>query len=143
MTGWILAVVALAAVGLWALTRTRKAPTRGPVTRRGPAARPGKSPAPADQASPADQLVAAHRAGNIWGVQVGCPPGQGCAAVQEIRDTKFDLDRAPRLPLRGCDAVHCRCRYVVLKERRRRDVLPPDTEDRRNTGKVRWDIHKS
>ena len=132
MIGWILAVVALAGVGLWLATRRRVAP------------RPAKAAAvAAADLTPDQQLVALRRAGNIWGVQLAFPPGQGCTAAREVQDTKYDLDRAPRLPLRGCDAPRCRCRYLPLRERRRRDVLPPEGDDRRNTGQVHWDIHKS
>lgn len=115
-------------------------PAPGRLARAGatPSARTGSADVPPDV-----QLARLRRDDAIWGVMVQFPAGQGCVAAREARDRKFSIDRAPALPLRGCDAHQCRCSYLGLKERRRRDVLPPDADDRRNTSTVEWDVHKS
>jgi hypothetical protein len=51
-----------------------------------------------------------------------------CAAVEAIGDKRF-LDAegdVPSLPVRGCDAASCRCRYVHYADRR------TSVKDRRN-----------
>lgn len=92
-------------------------------------------------ATPAERLAELRYDGSYWGVMVQTPPGQGCAAARELREKKFSLERAPPLPLAACDESHCRCNYLGLKERRRRDVLPTESEDRRTSSQVKWDNH--
>lgn len=41
-----------------------------------------------------------------------------CKAVSAFDDKCFLASEAPSLPVRGCDAWPCRCRYVHLPDRR-------------------------
>lgn len=144
-----LLLIGAAVLGFFVL-RSRR-PASGARTPRGRnAARGGPRSAGASTAKPVDpdappdvQLARIRRDGNFWGVMVRFAPGQGCAAVQAIRDTRYPLERVPNLPLRGCDSLQCRCGYTGLKERRRRDVLPPGGKDQREGSKVTWDVYKS
>ena len=45
--------------------------------------------------------------------------GSGCSVVQELRGKRFLEREAPSLPLPGCGAAHCNCRYVHYDDRRR------------------------
>src|SRR3984885_15746908 len=36
---------------------------------------------------------------------------QACAAVVELNGRKWLSAEAPHLPVKGCDATHCECRY--------------------------------
>jgi hypothetical protein len=51
-----------------------------------------------------------------WGVTLR---GKQCDALRPYLGKKFPLDRAPALPLPGCKARRCQCRYQGLVERRR------------------------
>lgn len=122
---------------------TRRKPARTAPGRLAPTGATSSARNGAADVPPDVQLARMRRDDAVWGVMVQFPAGQGCVAAREARDRKFSIDRAPGLPLRGCDAHQCRCSYLGLKERRRRDVLPPEADDRRNTGTVEWDVHKS
>ena len=50
--------------------------------------------------------------------------GQCCATVRTLTGVRFLSREAPLLPLAGCDAGECRCRYVHFVDRR--------DDDRRN-----------
>jgi len=50
-----------------------------------------------------------------WGVTIR---GNRCDAVRPYLGKKFAFDRAPSLPLAGCDSRRCQCRYQGLVERR-------------------------
>jgi len=46
-------------------------------------------------------------------------PGPDCCqGALTIGDKRFLSHKAPPLPLRGCDAVSCRCRYTHFSDRR-------------------------
>jgi hypothetical protein len=47
--------------------------------------------------------------------------GNACEAVEKLEGKRFLSKEAPRLPLPGCGAEHCRCRYVHFKDRREDD----------------------
>ncbi len=51
---------------------------------------------------------------------VGVRPGKDCCqgAVQ-MSDLRFLVGKAPKLPLPGCDAASCDCRYAHYSDRRR------------------------
>jgi hypothetical protein len=51
-------------------------------------------------------------------VQITPPPGNGCKAVQDCGAKRFLSSEAPTLPLPGCDAAQCKCRYVHRDDRR-------------------------
>lgn len=89
--------------------------------------------------TPDEHLAQLRRDSAIWGVMLRIPAGQGCAEARALKEKRIALERAPRLPLRGCDASECACGYLPLRERRRRDVVPPDGDERRNVGRVTWD----
>lgn len=42
----------------------------------------------------------------------------GCTACTKQRGTRYLMNAAPSLPLKGCDAAECRCRYVRYQDRR-------------------------
>ena len=39
-----------------------------------------------------------------------------CDAVWEYDSKTFDVEKAPDLPVAGCDAEYCRCMYVPVIE---------------------------
>jgi hypothetical protein len=41
-----------------------------------------------------------------------------CAASQACQARRYLSSEAPRLPLAGCDAAHCDCKYVHFPDRR-------------------------
>lgn len=143
MIGFLVLALAVAAGVTWFLLRRK--PTRsggsrgaaGPSPIQAPGRAGGKTAAA--PLTPDEHLAQLRRDGSIWGVMMRIPAGQGCAAVHELKDKRLALERAPKLPLKGCDAAQCNCGYVALRERRRRDVLPEDGADRRNVGRVKWD----
>jgi hypothetical protein len=51
---------------------------------------------------------------------------QCCEAARQFGNMRFLCAKAPRLPVPGCDAVSCECRYVHFTDRR-------SGEDRRGT----------
>ena len=42
----------------------------------------------------------------------------GCTACTQQRGRRYLMNNAPSLPLKGCDAASCRCRYVRYQDRR-------------------------
>jgi hypothetical protein len=42
-----------------------------------------------------------------------------CGAARACKDSRYLSTAAPRLPLEGCDAACCDCRYVHFDDRRR------------------------
>ena len=62
---------------------------------------------------------AGSRSGNPFHAVSIHPPAGGCQAAQEIKGARFLSDEAPGLPLEGCTAEHCQCRYAHHVDRRR------------------------
>ncbi len=54
-----------------------------------------------------------YRGVQVHGKRAGC-----CEAVQAIAGKRFLSDEVPKLPLSGCDASDCRCRYELFDDRR-------------------------
>jgi hypothetical protein len=46
------------------------------------------------------------------------PAEQGCPAAESIKAQRFLSEDAPALPLAGCAAVNCRCKYIHYADRR-------------------------
>jgi len=65
------------------------------------------------------------RARRRWHAVMVVPRGEGCAASQACRNKRFLASEAPRLPLEGCDAASCGCRYRHYDDRRG----PPRRQD--------------
>lgn len=68
---------------------------------------------------------------------VSIKPGlRCCEAARQFGQHRFLSKKAPRLPLPGCDAAECTCRYTHFSDRRsgldRRSVL--DMERQRQLG---------
>lgn len=72
--------------------------------------------------SPAEPSAAAKpkqtRARNRWHAVSIVPRGQACEAAQACRGKRYLSLEAPRLPLQGCDAAQCQCRYRHFEDRR-------------------------
>lgn len=50
---------------------------------------------------------------------VGIRPGpNSCAAAKSLQGQRFLSDAAPHIPLAGCNASSCRCRFVHFTDRR-------------------------
>jgi hypothetical protein len=97
---------------------------------------PGPHGIPRD---PKVHLQELQRCGEYWAVMLRLPPEGACDAAQALRKQVFDLYRVPSLPLAGCSSQTCKCGYSGLKDRRRRDVLPPGLErDRRAGTAIPW-----
>lgn len=89
--------------------------------------------------NPKVHLQEMQRSREYWAVVLRLPPEGACESVKARRQAMFDLYRAPALPLAGCDKARCRCGYSGLKDRRRRDVLPPGMQrDRRAGAIIAW-----
>jgi hypothetical protein len=54
-----------------------------------------------------------------WHAVAIVPTPTACAAAQACKDKRFLSAEAPRLPLKGCDAARCDCRYGHFDDRRR------------------------
>lgn len=57
------------------------------------------------------------------------PDKNGCASARRQVNQRFLAREAPRLPLPGCDAVACQCRYAHFDDRRE--------DERRNSHALR------
>jgi hypothetical protein len=55
---------------------------------------------------------------NPWRAVAIVPNFYGCKASKSIRDKRFLCDEAPALPLPGCTAETCDCRYKHFEDRR-------------------------
>lgn len=88
---------------------------------------------------PRVHLQELQRSGEYWAIMLRLPQDGACDAVMAERRQVFDLYRAPPLPVAGCSSASCKCGYSGLKNRRRRDVLPPNLErDRRAGAVIAW-----
>jgi len=52
------------------------------------------------------------------GVEVIAANGDCCQAAQAIAGQRFLTNQLPMLPLNGCDAADCQCRYERFDDRR-------------------------
>lgn len=106
------------------------------LRRRRPQGRP-PSGEDAQALTPRAQLHRLQQSPLFWGVTVE----SHCRASSHLAGLEFSFDHAPPLPVTGCDAAHCVCRYVGLADRRkmqerrhgadRRDGLRMHADDRR------------
>jgi hypothetical protein len=48
-----------------------------------------------------------------------------CDAVRRLQGLRFLSDEAPPLPVKGCDAPSCSCRYAHYEDRRQEDRRNP------------------
>lgn len=85
---------------------------------------------------------------NIWRA-IAVMPGEGCCQWARLCGGKrFLIREVPRLPLQGCDAPHCACKYRHFEDRRdapRRSIerggFPKHVEtDRRATATRRTEM---
>jgi hypothetical protein len=89
--------------------------------------------------NPKVHLHELRRSRDHWAIMLRLPPEGACDVAHGMRRHVFDLYRAPSLPLPGCSNGRCLCGYSGLKERRRRNVLPPGLErDRRAGAVIAW-----
>ena len=87
--------------------------------------------------TPAEQLRRMRTAGTYRGIKIE----SHCAASAHVAGREYTFERAPTLPVIGCDMAVCECHYVGLPERRRladrrsgtdrRHSIRLDSEDRR------------
>ena len=54
-----------------------------------------------------------------WHAVAIVPTDSACAAAHACKDNRYLSAEAPRLPLEGCDAARCDCRYGHFDDRRR------------------------
>ena len=73
--------------------------------------------------SPALPRAVRHR----WHAVAIVGTADACAAAKACKDSRYLSAEAPRLPLAGCDAKCCDCRYAHFDDRRR---APRRAEDR-------------
>lgn len=90
--------VAIVAIG-WRYAARRKKPQPGPVSRQ--------------------RTPRSHHAVEV------CPGLHPCKAVQDIGSVRFLSDQAPSLPVHGCTAATCTCRFVHYADRREEDRRHP------------------
>lgn len=103
-----------------------------------PSVRPTTS-ARRTQRDPQAYLRDLQRTGGYWAVKIQPSDNGACEAARAAQSRVYDLYRAPPLPLPECPNKRCRCSYVGLPERRRRDILPPGmTQDRRRGSTKHW-----
>jgi hypothetical protein len=88
----------------------------------------------------------------FWGVSIG---QAGCEAASKLIGQQFTFDKAPELPVEGCSAAFCTCRFKGLKDRRtqhrrgndeRRDGVRfdkggSDRRSRKDRRSGNWDDH--
>ena len=76
-----------------------------------------------------------------WGVRVLAPAqGPACAVVRRSAGRGLRLERAPTLPLPGCDLRLCGCRLEYLPERR---GGPERRSGRERRQAIRFDLQRS
>ena len=84
-----------------------------------------------------------------WHAVAIVPAATACAAARACKDNRYLSAEAPRLPLEGCDAARCDCRYGHFDDRRRGPrraeekgsvkPKPADTEQRTRRGRRKSD----
>ena len=63
----------------------------------------------------------AKAARNRWPSVEIIAPASACSAASACRQKRFLSSEAPRLPLSGCDAAVCKCKYRHFEDRRAGD----------------------
>ncbi len=58
------------------------------------------------------------RADNRWHAVGIAAPASACATARACKGKRFLSREAPRLPLAGCDAASCECKYRHYADRR-------------------------
>ncbi len=96
MTGGLLLLIVVIAVAAWLGWRRAKAPRRFPIK--------------------LDRVSSKYH-----NVSIRYYHANACEAVTKHEGKRFLSKEAPRLPLPGCGAAHCRCQYVHFKDRREDD----------------------
>lgn len=92
----VLLLLALLLLGLWLLIRLR----RGGADK-----------------TPASDTVSGGPESEYHAVSIKVT-GMACAAAKDLTGQRFLSTEAPRLPLPGCTAADCNCRFVHHKDRR-------------------------
>ena len=69
----------------------------------------------ADSERPAEKKGSPRR----WHAVAIIATATSCAAARACKDKRYLSAEAPRLPLAGCDAARCECRYGHFDDRRR------------------------
>jgi hypothetical protein len=77
---------------------------------------------------PAARRGSRHR----WHAVTILAPASACAAAQACKGKRLLSTEAPLLPLKGCDAASCACRYRHYDDRRG----PPRREDKVTAAKA-------
>jgi len=68
---------------------------------------------------------------NPWHAVSIVPPPEGCASAKTIAGKRFlSKESPPRVPLAGCTAATCTCRYDHHADRRSRHQVNVPTADR-------------
>ena len=75
--------------------------------------RRGQTQAPPEPASPKREADTTYHA-----VSLKIDAQHACDAAREMTGRRFLSNAAPRLPLAGCNALECRCRFTHHKDRR-------------------------
>jgi hypothetical protein len=94
-------VAALVGLAFWWRARTSRQRSRAPASRE-----------------------VKHAPGNFRCVEVQHQT-DACEAVKRLADKRFLSGTAPEIPVPGCDAAECSCRYVHHKDRRHMDRRNP------------------
>lgn len=71
------------------------------------------------QSEPESTAVAPRRKVSSHHAVVVVPGRHACPAAYALRDRRFLSREAPALPLQGCGAEHCTCRYEHHSDRRK------------------------
>ena len=75
--------------------------------------RRGRTQAPPEPANPKREADTTYHA-----VSLKIDAQHACDAAREMTGRRFLSNAAPRLPLAGCNALECRCRFTHHKDRR-------------------------
>ena len=75
--------------------------------------RRGQTQAPPEPANPKREADTTYHA-----VSLKIDAQHACDAAREMTGRRFLSNAAPRLPLAGCNALECRCRFTHHKDRR-------------------------
>lgn len=78
---------------------------------------------------------AQRRSGQHWHAVSITGPSSACAAAQACKGKRYLSGEAPRLPLEGCDAARCECRYRHFADRRGDPRREDETAAKQQAGK--------